>query len=102
MTITTDPDLYAAPYAEPYTDAMAKRPMIGAQQARENFSDLLDAVAERKEHPVVLRRSIPAGVLVPPDWYHQACELMGDPWGDWTPPKEPNARKRSSRAKSED
>jgi hypothetical protein len=102
MTIAVDRDLYAAPYTEPYTDPMAKRPMIGAQQARENFSDLLDAVAQRNEHPVVLRRSTPAGVFVPPDWYHQACELMGDPWDDWKPPMKRNARNRSGEGESTD
>lgn len=85
MTTTALPDLYVSPYVGPYTADMAKRPIIGAQKARENFSDLLDAV-KRGEHPVVLRRSAPEGVFVPPAWYHRAAELMGDPWEDWTPP----------------
>ncbi|WBB94235.1 type II toxin-antitoxin system prevent-host-death family antitoxin [Verrucosispora sp. WMMC514] len=69
---------------------MAKRPIIGAQQAREKFSDLLKAV-ERGEHPVLLRRSTPVGLFVPAAWYKQAAELMGDPWDDWTPPAKPDA-----------
>ncbi|MEV5211373.1 type II toxin-antitoxin system prevent-host-death family antitoxin [Micromonospora sp. NPDC053740] len=64
---------------------MAKRPIVGAQQAREKFSDLLDTVAE-DNHPVVLRRSTPAMVCVPPAWYKKAAELIGDPWDDWSPP----------------
>lgn len=73
------------PYSGTYTADMAKRPIVSAQQAREKFSDLLNAVA-RGEHPVVLRRSAPAGLLVPPEWYKKAAELMGDPWDDWSPP----------------
>lgn len=90
MTITAGPALYGSPYVGTYTPDMAKRPIIGAQKARENFSDLLDAVEQRKEHPVVVRRSTPAGIFVPPDWYHRACQLMGDPWEDWTPPDAPS------------
>ncbi len=85
MTIAIHPDLQGGPYGGPYTADMAKRPIVGAQQAREKFSDLLDAVA-RGEHPVVLRRSTPVGLVVPPAWYKQAAELMGDPWDDWSPP----------------
>ncbi|MFI7073605.1 type II toxin-antitoxin system Phd/YefM family antitoxin [Micromonospora sediminicola] len=87
MTITASPDLSGSPYGGPYTADMAKRPIVGAQQAREKFSDLLDAVG-RGEHPVVLRRSTPAALMVPPAWYKRAAELLGDPWDDWSPPAE--------------
>jgi prevent-host-death family protein len=85
MTITAEPVMYTSPYGGPYTADMARRPIIGAQQAREKFSDLLDRVSDN-EHPVVFRRSAPAVVVVSPTWYKRAAELMGDPWDDWTPP----------------
>lgn len=85
MSVTTHA-LYGCPYGGPYTAAMAKRRIMGAQEVRQNFSDRLDAAERDGEHTIVLRRSTPSVAVVPAHWYHRACELLGDPWEDWVPP----------------
>ena len=86
MTITSDAPTYVRTAARPYTPAMAKRKMLGVQIAREQFKDVLDAAEGEGTHTVLLRRSRPSAIVVPPDWYHRACEALGDPWDDWQPP----------------
>lgn len=77
-------------YNGTYTAAMARRRIMSAQQVRQNFSGRIDAAERDGEHTVVLRRSAPAVMLVPAVWYSRACEAMGEPWEDWTPPDEPD------------
>jgi antitoxin (DNA-binding transcriptional repressor) of toxin-antitoxin stability system len=65
---------------------MAKRKIMGVQEARQNLAALVAGAASRGEQTILLRRSTPAAVIVPPEWFHRAAALMGEPWEDWTPP----------------
>lgn len=85
MTQKAEARTYGAPTGGPYTSAMAKRKIIGAQEARQTFAAVI-AAAARGEQTIIFRRSSPAAVVVPPEWFHRAAELMGEPWEDWTPP----------------
>ena len=76
---------YGSPYGGPYTAHMAKRKIIGAQDARQNFASVLADAADGVQ-TIVFRRSTPVVVVVPAEWFHRAAELMGEPWEDWTPP----------------
>jgi len=88
MTVVAPGAANAPPNSWPYTAAMARRRIMGSQEVRSNFSDRVDAAEQQGEHTIVLRRSAPAAVVVPPGWYHRACAAMGDPWEDWEPPAE--------------
>lgn len=48
---------------------MKKPQSLPVEQARKEFADLLDGSQHKGEHTEITRRSKPAGVLVPPDWY---------------------------------
>jgi prevent-host-death family protein len=65
---------------------MAKRRIMGVQEARQNFAAVVAAAANEGEQTILFRRSTPAAVVVPAAWFHRAAELMGEPWEDWTPP----------------
>lgn len=83
---TTATALHGAPEVGPYTSDMAKRKIIGAQEARQTFAAVM-AAAGNGEQTIVFRRSTPIAVVVPAEWFHRAAEMMGEPWEDWTPPK---------------
>lgn len=74
-------------HAGPYTSEMAKRKIMGVQQARQHFAAVVQDAAKDGEQTILLRRSTPVAVVVPAEWYHRAAELMGEPWEDWTPPE---------------
>ncbi len=84
---TRDAALHGRPRGGPYTSDMAKRKIIGAQEARQTFAAVM-AAASKGEQTIVIRRSTPVAVVVPAEWFHRAAELMGEPWEDWTPPVE--------------
>lgn len=88
MPTTTTPPArtYVRAAPTPYTAAMAKRRILGAEEARARFSARIDAAENDGEHTIVLRRSRPAVAIVPADWYHRMSALGGDPWEDWEPP----------------
>lgn len=70
---------------ETYTGPMARRRITSVRDARAHLKERIDGAQEREEHTILLRRSDVAAVLVPPEWYREACRLMGDPWEDWQP-----------------
>lgn len=82
--------LHGAREGGPYTSDMAKRKIMGVQEARQHFAAVVAAAAKDDEQTILLRRSAPAAVIVSAAWFHRAAELMGEPWEDWTPPR-PNA-----------
>lgn len=82
-TASTHTDVRGIPRT--YTSEMAKRRIVGIRQARENLRDHIDGAEVRGEHSILVRRSKVAAVVVPPEWYRDACRLMGDPWEDWDP-----------------
>lgn len=49
---------------------MEKR--VPVQEAREQFSQLLNGTQWQGKHIAITRHGKIAGVLVPPDWYEQA------------------------------
>lgn len=85
ITTTVQDQAYVQPTIRPYTPPMAKRRILGAEQARLQFSARIDAAERNGEHTIILRRSRPSVVMVPADWYHRATALIGDPWEDWEP-----------------
>lgn len=89
MSHKTKGALHAAPGGGPYTSDMAKRKIMGVQEARQKFAALVEGAAKNGETTILIRRSTPSAVVVPPEWFHRAAELMGEPWEDWTPPKPP-------------
>jgi prevent-host-death family protein len=60
--------------------------MLGVQEARAQFSARIDAAETDGEHTILLRRSRPAAVIVPAEWYQRVSALAGEPWEDWVPP----------------
>jgi hypothetical protein len=67
---------------------MARRRIVSIRTARATLKDRIDGAQEREEHTILLRRSEVAAVLVPPGWYRDACQALGDPWEDWQPPED--------------
>lgn len=80
--------LQAGPHGGPYTSLMAKRKIMGVQEARQNFAAVVAAAAKDGEQTILFRRSTPAAVVVSAEWFHRAAQLMGEPWEDWTPPRQ--------------
>jgi prevent-host-death family protein len=86
MLNLTAPVLRGDTYTWPYTSVMAKRKIMGVQEARQNFAAVVAAAARDGEQTILFRRSTPAAVVVSAEWFHRAAQLMGEPWEDWTPP----------------
>lgn len=54
---------------------------VPVKELRSNLADLLDEVADRREHVTVTRRGRPAAVLVPVDEYEaleETAEILSD------------------------
>ncbi len=67
----TDTDLYAPD--------VAKRKLVGIQEARDKFRERVDAATTEGEHSIVARRGKALVAVVPMEWYRRMCELDGDP-----------------------
>jgi prevent-host-death family protein len=55
---------------------------VGVRDLRAALADLLDEVADRREHVVVTRHGRPAAVLIPVDEYdalEETAEILSDP-----------------------
>ncbi len=66
-------------YIGTYTSRMK---IIPARDFRSDLANLLDEVADRREHVVVTRRGRPAAVLIPVDEYEaleETAEILSDP-----------------------
>ncbi len=66
-------------YTEGYTHRMPK--MIPVREFRTHLAELLDEVADRREHVTVTRHGRPAAVLVPVDEYEaleETAEILSD------------------------
>src|SRR6056297_157345 len=66
-------------YATRYSSAMSKS--VPVREFRTHLADLLDEVADRREHVTVTRRGRPAAVLVPVDEYEaleETAEILSD------------------------
>lgn len=66
-------------YALGYAWVMSKT--VPAREFRTHLADLLDEVADRREHVTVTRRGRPAAVLVPVDEYaalEETAEILSD------------------------
>ena len=66
-------------YAKVYTPRMSK--IIPSREFRTHLAELLDEVADRREHVTVTRRGRPAAVLVPVDEYEaleETAEILSD------------------------
>jgi antitoxin YefM len=66
-------------YARRYTCRVSKT--VPVRELRTHLADLLDEVADRREHVTVTRRGRPAAVLVPVDEYEaleETAEILSD------------------------
>lgn len=66
-------------YANVYTPRMPK--IVPSREFRSHLAELLDEVADRREHVTVTRRGRPAAVLVPIDEYEaleETAEILSD------------------------
>jgi antitoxin YefM len=91
-------------YAVTYTPVMSKT--VPVREFRTRLADLLDEVADRREHITVTRRGRPAAVLVPVDEYEgleERAEILSDEptlaairWGSTT--WQPARSSRSTRS----
>jgi antitoxin YefM len=66
-------------YALRYASAMSKT--VPVREFRTHLADLLDEVADRREHITVTRRGRPAAVMVPVDEYEaleETAEILSD------------------------
>lgn len=66
-------------YAKTYTWFMSKT--VPVREFRSHLAELLDEVADRREHVTVTRRGRPAAVLVPVDEYEaleETAEILSD------------------------
>ncbi len=51
---------------------------VPARELRAHLAELLDEVADRREHVTVTRRGRPTAVLVPVDEYEETAEILSD------------------------
>jgi hypothetical protein len=58
-----------------YDPDMARERLVGAQEARDNFRQIVDAVESGEEYAVVLRRSKAVVAVVPVHWLRRMIEL---------------------------
>lgn len=66
-------------YNSVYTTLMSKT--VAVRELRSHLADLLDQVADRREHIMVTRRGRPAAVLIPIDEYEaleETAEILSD------------------------
>ena len=66
-------------YASVYAQSMSKT--VPSREFRSHLAELLDEVADRREHVTVTRRGRPAAVLVPIDEYEaleETAEILSD------------------------
>jgi antitoxin YefM len=66
-------------YANVYTQEMSKT--VPSREFRSHLAELLDEVADRREHVTVTRRGRPAAVLVPIGEYEaleETAEILSD------------------------
>jgi antitoxin YefM len=66
-------------YTVRYISAMSKT--VPVREFRTHLADLLDEVADRREHVTITRRGRPAAVLVPVDEYEaleETAEILSD------------------------
>jgi antitoxin (DNA-binding transcriptional repressor) of toxin-antitoxin stability system len=84
-TAAADVRTYVRLTPPPYTPAMARRKILGAEKARAQFAARVRAAREQGEHTIVLNLSEPAAAIVPAAWYHRASAALGEPWEDWEP-----------------
>lgn len=77
--IATDDGLDAPPHGSLYAPDVAKRELVGIQEARDNFRERIDRAEEHGVHTVVARRGKPLVAVVPIEWYRRMCELSGEP-----------------------
>ena len=79
MAIGMDTETAGQPYAPPtdemYDSAMAKERLVSAQEARDNFRQILDEVESGEVYAFVLRRSKVAACIVPEHWARRMIEL---------------------------
>ncbi len=69
----------STPSSDLYDPDMAKRKLIGIQEARDKFRERVDAATTEDEHSIVARRGKALVAVVPMAWYRRMCELDGDP-----------------------
>lgn len=67
-------------YAIVYTSGMSK--IVPAREFRSHLSELLDEVANRREHVTITRHGRPEAVVIPVDEYdalEETAEILSDP-----------------------
>lgn len=67
------------PYAPLYAADVAKRRMVGIQEARDKFRECVDLAERDSVQTVVARRGKAVVAVVPMEWFRRASELMGEP-----------------------
>jgi prevent-host-death family protein len=67
------------PSSELYASDVAKRKLVGIQEARDKFRERVDAAVDDDEHTIVARRGKAVVAVVPIEWYRRMAELDGDP-----------------------
>jgi antitoxin YefM len=70
---------FAGVYAIAYTEPMTEH--VPVREFRSRLSELLDAVADRRDHILVTRNGKPAAALVPIDEYQaleETAEILSD------------------------
>nr|WP_221374357.1 type II toxin-antitoxin system Phd/YefM family antitoxin [Actinoplanes polyasparticus] len=68
-----------SPASELYAADVAKRRLVGIQEARDHFRALVDNAVKDDEHTVVARRGKAVVAVVPIEWYRRMAELDGEP-----------------------
>ena len=93
MTLTNETVMYGGPRGGPYTSTMAKRKIMGMQEARQNLATVVDAALKDGEQTIILRRNTPVVVIVPAEWFQRAAEVLGEPWeAEWSLPALPKPK----------
>jgi prevent-host-death family protein len=67
------------PTSELYASEVAKRKLVGIQEARDKFRERVDAADKEDEHTIVARRGKAVVAVVPIEWYRRMAQLDGDP-----------------------
>ncbi len=69
----------AKPSSEAYNADVAKRRMIGIQEARDKFREVVDLADKEGVQTIVSRRGKATVAVVPIEWFRRMAEQAGEP-----------------------
>lgn len=71
--------MYGSTTQVPYDADMARRKLMGVNDARKFFAQRIKLAEETGEQTVVTRHGDPVAAIVPMDWLRRAADALGEP-----------------------